>query len=431
MRRLSTVLLTLALVTAASYGGASLISTKEMAAYGGTADPIEVDRLIGVFERRVAEHGDPVNVAHLGTHLLTRASMVGSLDDYRAARTAFESAATRMPTRPVLLGLANSTMALHDFESGRITAERLLELDPLDPAAHLIIGDSWLELGDVNRAVEAFNRVADTTPGDPALIVRRAEVAHLTGHQELAIDLAHEAHRAARRLGLSGQNLAFYPLLRADLLFDAGAYRDAREQVSAAVALAPDWAPVHASHGKVLAASGDTVGAVAAYERALSLQPDDPGWLASLGDLAAVRGLDAEADTYYQQAIQLYAEEDPAIYGQNLATLYADRDMNHLEAVSLSADDLNRRESIGNYDTYAWALFRAGRLQEARAASDEAMRMGTQDGELQFHAAMISAALGERDRAIGELASLLTTNPQFHPVHASTAAALLESLRLT
>ena len=429
MLRIATAILTVVLVTLASYGVRFLAPPEAVAATGGSVDPIELGRLIGVFAQRVADQGDAVNAAHLGAHLSIRAKLTGSLDDYRTARSAFELAAGQWPSRDALVGLANTSMALHDFGAGLAAATELLELDAGDPAAHLIVGDAWLELGDIDRAVESFNRSADAAPGDPALVVRRAEVAHLTGNQELAIDLAEEAHRLAARQNLSARGLAFYPLLRADFLFDAGDYAAAQDQVAEAMDLAPGWAPIHASDGKVLAALGDFDGAVAAYLRALTLQPDDPGWLASLGDLASVTGQVAAADGYYRLATALYAQEDPAIYGQSLARLYADRDVEPMESVRLASDDLDRRTTIGSYDTYGWALFRSGRLEDARAASDTALRFGTQDGELWFHAAMISAALGETDRAIAELGSLIETNPEFHPVHAIAARRLLESLR--
>jgi len=50
-------------------------------------------------------------------------------------------------------------------------------------------------------------------------------------------------------------------------------------------------------------------------------------------------------------------------------------------------------------DTLAWSYFKAGRLTDARRASDEALRLGTRDARLLYHAAEIVAASGDRKAA--------------------------------
>ena len=51
--------------------------------------------------------------------------------------------------------------------------------------------------------------------------------------------------------------------------------------------------------------------------------------------------------------------------------------------------------------------------EEAQAASDQSLRLGTRDSLMHFHAGMIAAQLGQTDRARAELSAALTLNPYF------------------
>ena len=66
---------------------------------------------------------------------------------------------------------------------------------------------------------------------------------------------------------------------------------------------------------------------------------------------------------------------------------------------------------------------------EALAAMTEALKLGTQDARLFFHAGMIYHQLGDIVRAKTYLARALATNPYFHIFHADVAKRTLEGLR--
>ena len=77
----------------------------------------------------------------------------------------------------------------------------------------------------------------------------------------------------------------------------------------------------------------------------------------------------------------------------------------------------------------AWTLFRSGDLDGAAAASEEALRLGTRNALMQFHAGMIAAARGRTAEAITFLESALELNPHFSVRFAPEARATLERLR--
>ncbi|HEY7770439.1 tetratricopeptide repeat protein, partial [Longimicrobium sp.] len=90
--------------------------------------------------------------------------------------------------------------------------------------------------------------------------------------------------------------------------------------------------------------------------------------------------------------------------------------------------ELAERRDVYGHDLMAWALFRAGRHGEARVQMKQALRLGTRDPLLFFHAGMIERAAGDDEAGRGHLRQALELNPRFHPRHAATARAVLRSI---
>jgi tetratricopeptide (TPR) repeat protein len=86
----------------------------------------------------------------------------------------------------------------------------------------------------------------------------------------------------------------------------------------------------------------------------------------------------------------------------------------HLDkALEAARGELALRSDISTCDTLAWCLFKSGRIEEARTAIKEAMRLGTRDAQIFYHAGMIYAALGDRPNAARYLSLALEINPSF------------------
>jgi Flp pilus assembly protein TadD len=79
------------------------------------------------------------------------------------------------------------------------------------------------------------------------------------------------------------------------------------------------------------------------------------------------------------------------------------------------------RPSIAAADAYGWALYRAGRFEEAEKYAAEALHLGTKEPLYLFHAGMIAAARGDSATARQHLEAALELNPNFHPLHAEAA----------
>ena len=104
---------------------------------------------------------------------------------------------------------------------------------------------------------------------------------------------------------------------------------------------------------------------------------------------------------------------------------YADHDLKTEAAYALAKKEYEARRDIYGADALAWAAFKAGHLIEAQTASKEALRLGTKDARLWYHAALIANAAGEKATAINQLKQALQLNPNFDPLQATIARKAL------
>ena len=156
----------------------------------------------------------------------------------------------------------------------------------------------------------------------------------------------------------------------------------------------------------------------------------DPAYVALLGDVYAKAGRVEEAARQYalvEQIARLGAAKG-GLYDRELALFYANHDLNVEQACESAALQYQTRRDIYGADIYAWACLKAGRLEEARTAIAEALRFGTKDARLFYHAGMIEKALGNKDTARSRLTAALKLNPGFDPAQSDLAKLALREL---
>jgi tetratricopeptide (TPR) repeat protein len=155
-----------------------------------------------------------------------------------------------------------------------------------------------------------------------------------------------------------------------------------------------------------------------------------PELAAQMGDLHLLLGQVALADRYYEQAEQLerdgwrLEEPQPAA----LARFLAERNRKIAVAVEMAERAAASRQDIFTEDALAWAYSRAGRLEEALEASARALRTGTRDRRLLYHAAAINHALGDDETARRLIDQALDGTPMFDLVNGPAAVALRDRL---
>ena len=155
-----------------------------------------------------------------------------------------------------------------------------------------------------------------------------------------------------------------------------------------------------------------------------------PHYAAGLGDLYAKLGLDEDAREQYERVEQIVSRNalNQVLYNRALARFYADHDINLDEALRMAGSELERRRDIYTHDVLAWTLYKKGRYGNAVASMTEALKLGTKDARLLFHAGMVHERLGNAENARSYLRQALSTNPHFDLIQAFVAKTTLRAL---
>ena len=318
-------------------------------------------------------------------------------------------------------------LSQHRFRDAIREAERARELDPRDTFNDGVIGDASLELGDYDRAFEAFDRMGQRRPGPPAY-ARVAYALEMRGELGDALESMRMAADGTSAHDPEGQ--AWHYAQLGHLLLLEGRLGDARRQFEHAAFTFENHPYALAGLARVKIAENDLAGAVGLYER-LHAHAQTPETAAMLGDLHARLGHADRAEQFYVDAERLerdgWASEEPQ--PQALARFLAERGRSIPEAVRLAEEASGRRHDILTLDALAWSYYKAGRLHDASIAADGAVRTGTRDPRILYHAAAIKKAVGDRPAAARLLARLSAPHLQLDLWASEPARGLAAELR--
>lgn len=230
----------------------------------------------------------------------------------------------------------------------------------------------------------------------------------LLGDRAGAIEIMTLAVRAANPR--DPENLAWCLTQFGNLLFRGGNLDAARRAFDQALAAYPDSHLALVARARVSAARGRDKEAIAFLRRVERRAVPDAHIL--LGDIFARRDDASAAEREYRRAESLLLDQGE-MARHELATFYADHDRNIGQALEWMRQDLKTARDIAAFDTMAWAAYKAGLIEEARSAIQQALRLGTQDARLFYHAGMIFQKAGEPEKAKEYLRRAAEVNPYF------------------
>lgn len=395
---------------------------------GSTAAERDRERQLRFWSQRAErDPADFIARNNLAAVYLQRVRETGSLDDLARASAAARASLAIVPAdyNPAGLGsLAQAEFAQHHFTAARDLARQWARLKASKPEPYATLGDALLELGDYAGAEAAYRQMTDRDPDGFPTLVRRARLAQLRGRTDEAEHLLAAASRAATG---TREPLAWCRWQQGELAFARGNYAAAEAHSRAALDVLPGYYRALGSLGRARAARGDLAGAIAQYEHAVRIRPE-PVSLAALGDLYHLAGREPEAQAQYTlvERIGQLGRAQGALYNRQLALFAADHDRQPEAAFASAIREYADRKDIYGADALAWTACKAGHLAAAQEAIKGALRLGTQDALLFYHAGMIARAAGDRPAARRTLQRALSLNPRFDPLQAPIARASLE-----
>ncbi len=316
-------------------------------------------------------------------------------------------------------------LSQHRFGDAIAAAERARAARPKDAWNYGVLGDAHLEMGDYDRAFEAFDTMARLRP-DAAAYARVAYAHELQGRLEEALAMMRMAAGATSAHDVESQ--AWHAAQLGHLSLELGDLDGAQREYTRAAFIFPGHPYARIGLARVASARGEYGRALEMY-RDLLRQAPTPELAAAVGDLLSITGDGDAARTMYVRAETLEREgwkrEEPQPAA--LARLLAERGLATAEAVSLAERAAARRSDIFTSDALAIAYFRAGRLDDAAAAAKRALRTGTRNRHIVTHAAEIAQARGEEAEA-RRLLARLPDGPVADPLLAAASARLSDAL---
>ncbi len=246
------------------------------------------------------------------------------------------------------------------------------------------ITDALVELGDYPGAVKAAQKMVDLRP-DSSSYARVSYLRSLHGDTQGAIDAMMAAVKAANPNDPEG--VAWCRVQLGNELMNAGKLEEAEREFDTALQIFPNHSLALESKARAREAAGDLHGAIAIYER----EPDSADAAQALGDLYTRLGKTDAAKAAYEK-FETLERENVAIEKswRHRVNFWLDHDQNLEQALQLASNEYDSRKDIFTCDSFAWALFKNGRVTEARKVIKEALRTGTKDQRINDHAKQIN-----------------------------------------
>ncbi len=382
----------------------------------------EIDRLAAQVE---ANPDDAEAQRDLGFALLQRVRETADPSLYESAEAAFAAARRLSPDDAlVYVGIGGLQLGRHEFADALESGIRAAELSPSLASARAVIVDALVELGRYDEADEAAAEMFALSD-DLSTLARVSYLAELRGNLDVALSAM---RMAAESPGLAPENTAYVQALLANLLVYSGDPAGAAAAYRTALDLVPAHAPSLAGQARLAIGAGDLDEAIRLYERASEIVPL-PEYVIALGDTQAAAGQTDQAAQSFALAraeIQLF-EASGVVVDLDFSLFEADHG-DPARALQLAQAAYETAPTIRAADAMAWALHRLGRDSEARPYVEEALRLGSRDPLLRYHAGAIAAALGETSAARRDLELALATDPGFSATGAAEARQILDTL---
>jgi tetratricopeptide (TPR) repeat protein len=320
---------------------------------------------------------------------------------------------------------AKLQLTYHRFAEALETAHRAQFTRTDDHDVWGQITDALVELGDYPGAVKAAQRMVDLRP-DSSAYARVSYLRSLHGDTTGAIVAMKAAVKAANPNDREG--LAWCLVQLGSELMNAGRLEAAENQFDEALRIFPEHHLALQGKARARLAAGDLQGSVQLYEREQKQKPAADAAQA-LGDLYTLLGRADAARSEYEKFESL--ERDNAALERSwrhLLNYWLDHGQNLEQALSLSRQEYESRKDIFTCDSLAWALFKTGQVEEAKKLINEALRTGTKDARINYHAGIIFKALNAPDKAGRYLKLGAALSSSFDPVQSDQAKKMLAEL---
>lgn len=319
---------------------------------------------------------------------------------------------------------AETYIAAGDLRAGVIELKNAIQQDPEDPKARLLLGTTYLALGDPLGAEKELARARELGAPPQDVLVPLAHAWNLQGMFDKTLEhvVLDDAMAGPVRLeALVARARAERGLGRLDA---------AQAHLDQALSLAPDHPAALVERARLAIQQNDLDTAATFVDRAKAAAPEQAEpeqaevW-AVAGDLALSAGRPAEAVAAFEKA----AASGLQTLGSRLSLAQARIANGEVEAAILVLDDLHRQVPDHPAVSYlrAVAAYQTNDFEGAKAYGQKVLAQAPDHLDTLLILGGAHFALGENEQAVDRLRSFVTGVPHHAPARRVLGAALLRA----
>lgn len=313
-----------------------------------------------------------------------------------------------------LAELGSVNLSRHHFKEALELSRKALEINPYSSYSYGVLVDAQVELGMYDEAVESVQKMVNLRP-DLSSYSRVSYIRELKGDIHGAID----AMKAAVIAGSpAAENTAWCRVQLANLYFNNGQPDTAEAIFLKIVSDFPDYIHGYGGLAKIKVHNKQYREATELYDKALE-KNSLPEYLIALGDVYALNGDKEKSEEQYQKVkfISTMFKSKGVDTDLELALFNADHNRNLKESLKDAEKSLEDSKSIKVYHTIAWINYKLGYIDEAEKNIREALRQGTREPLLYFHAGKILEKAGKSDDAAAYFDYATKINPYYDELY--------------
>ena len=323
--------------------------------------------------------------------------------------------------------IAGMMMTRHNFADAKSTIDKAIAKNPYNSGAYGVLCDADVELGKYDEAVTAVDKMMNARP-DLRSYARASYLRELNGDRAGAI----QAMKMAADAGASGQENREWALFNlANIYLNWGKLDTAEFIYKGILEERPNYSFAMSGLAMINAARKNYPAAIESLVKAAQVLPEHI-FIEQLADLYVAMGQKEGAQQMEKKALDAFTlhEKDGWNIDREYAAFCLNHDINLAESKTRAEKQYNIRPmNIDALDTYAWALYKTGNASDAIPIIEQAMRMKTLNPSLHYHAGMIYAKAGNKEKAITELKFALNENQYLTPITVNDAQTTLTRLQ--
>lgn len=395
-----------------------------------SAEYLNAQRTVNYYRDQIEKNPDDIkNYIELAQVFIQEARITGKHHEYvpKILRLLEDALILDNENLDANLTKASVLLSLHQFEEAKKIGEWAVDKYPYNPDVYGVLCDASVELGQYEKAVVVCDKMLSVKP-DLRSYSRASYLRELNGELEAAID----AMRMAADAGVTGhENRAWVLYNLANLYLQSGKVDTAEFIYNGILEERPGYAYAFSGLAKVMIVRNDYSRAIE-YLKNANEYLDDHSFFERLADIYLATGNREEEQKLISTVMKEFDEHEKAGWNVNLE--YAAFNLNHNlnlgESLLRVEKEYKRRPgNIEVIDTYSWALYKNGKVNEALKMIEKVFYTNSKNPLYFYHAGVIFKAADKNEQAAAYFESALNENLAKNVLFYKDAKARLSELK--